>query len=99
MYVSVHLHSHSTFPTEKRDLGSRLRWTKVVNVAPQLLRKPQKLRQEPAQHSIDPSKPVDDVYVCPIPGNDQLCHDIQVLSSLSMCGLQFSTCKAEKLTE
>jgi len=40
-----------------------------VNVASQFSQKPLKLRQEPAQHNIDPSKLVEDVY--PMPGNDQ----------------------------
>jgi hypothetical protein len=38
-----------------------------VNIAPQFSRKPQKLRQEPAQLNINPSKLVQDV--CPMPGN------------------------------
>jgi len=76
-----------------------------VNVAPQLFRKPPKVIQEPAQHNIDPSKLVGDV--CPITGNDQqpkhndhsYVFTCNFSPSLSMCGLQFSTSRVEKLTE
>ena len=40
-----------------------------VNVGPQFSRKPPKLRQEPEQLNINPSKFVEEV--CPITGNDQ----------------------------
>jgi len=58
-----------TVLTEKRDLAARLKWTKAVNVAPPLSRKPQTLRQEPAQYNIDPSNIVEDVHS--ILGKDQ----------------------------
>ena len=74
----------------------------VVNVAPEFSQKPTKLRQE---HNIDPSKLVENEFQ--ISGNDQQpqhnehSYVFTCICSLcmSMCGLQFSTSKAEKLKE